>query len=132
MMHFTLNITPPTVTHQMKRVRVVRGKPMFYEDKRLKAARELFMDALAWHKPSEPLTGAIRLTVQWAFYSKSHKAGTWRTTRPDTDNLQKLLKDCMTRSGYWFDDAQVCAEYIIKSWESKPYIDIEVTQIDQF
>ena len=28
-------------------------------------------------------------------------------TKPDTDNLQKLLKDCMTKCGFWKDDAQV-------------------------
>ena len=32
--------------------------------------------------------------------------GEYRTTKPDTDNLQKLLKDCMTATGFWTDDAQ--------------------------
>ncbi|MDD7488468.1 MAG: RusA family crossover junction endodeoxyribonuclease, partial [Clostridiales bacterium] len=26
------------------------------------------------------------------------------------DNLQKLLKDCMTKTKYWTDDAQVASE----------------------
>ena len=25
----------------------------------------------------------------------------WKTSKPDTDNLIKMLKDCMTRTGYW-------------------------------
>ena len=35
---------------------------------------------------------------------------------PDTDNLNKLLKDCMTKLGFWNDDAQVCREIIEKFW----------------
>ena len=41
-------------------------------------------------------------------------------TRPDTDNLQKLLKDCMTRCGFWKDDAQVVREIVEKRWSDEP------------
>ena len=39
-----------------------------------------------------------------------------KDTKPDTDNLQKLLKDCMTAVGFWVDDAQVCSELTEKRW----------------
>ena len=52
-------------------------------------------------------------------------------TRPDTDNLQKLLKDCMTRVGFWNDDAQVCREEVTKRWSRQaPGIAIKVVSID--
>ena len=55
-----------------------------------------------------------------------------RLNRPDTDNLQKLLKDCMTRVGFWRDDAQVCRETVTKRWtRTRPGIRIEVTQLDE-
>lgn len=45
--------------------------------------------------------------------NKTHKHKEWRVTKPDTDNLQKMLKDCMTLTGFWNDDAQVVVDYLI-------------------
>ena len=45
---------------------------------------------------------------------KTH--GSWRTSKPDTDNLEKALKDEMTRLHFWHDDAQVCSEIVEKFW----------------
>ena len=36
---FFMAMVPPTVTHQEKQVRVVNGKPKFYEPQELKTAR---------------------------------------------------------------------------------------------
>jgi Holliday junction resolvase RusA-like endonuclease len=41
-----------------------------------------------------------------------------KDTMPDTDNLQKGLKDCMTKVGFWKDDAQVAVEHVSKWWTS--------------
>ena len=61
----------------------------------------------------------------------SHKEGTYRVTRPDTDNLQKLLKDTMTQVGFWKDDAQVCKETVTKRWSrEQPGIYIKVVSLD--
>lgn len=131
-MEFELKIIPPTVTHQEKKVAVVRGKPVFYESERLKAARRLFEAKLHAYIPETPISGPIALEVEWRFLSKSHKEGEWRITRPDTDNLQKLLKDCMTKVGFWNDDAQVCSETITKRWtREKPGISIKVVSMDE-
>ena len=130
-MEFFLDIHPPTVTAQEHKVRVVRGRPMFYDTPRLKAARSTFESLLRQHRPETPLEGPVALTVDWHFNTKSHKEGTYRVTRPDTDNLQKLLKDCMTRVGFWNDDAQVCREEVTKRWSrQKPGIHIKVVGID--
>ena len=130
-MEFDLNISPPTVTAQEHKVRVVSGKPMFYDTPKLKAARAAFESHLRRYKPVEPFDGPVELTVQWRFATKTHKEGTWRVTRPDTDNLQKLLKDCMTRVGFWKDDAQVCREEVTKRWSREtPGIHIRVVSLD--
>ena len=129
-MDFFLEMEPPTVTAQMRRVTVKNGKPMFYKSQRLKEARSLFIWSLMPYRPEQPLDGAIRLHVTWMFPTKSHKTGEWRITRPDTDNLQKLLKDCMTEVGFWNDDAQVCVECIGKMWtRENPGIQIKVERI---
>ena len=130
-MEFYLNITPPTVTAQEHKVRIIGNRPIFYDTPKLKAARASFESLLRKHKPELPLEGPIALTVCWYFATKTRKEGTWRITRPDTDNLQKLLKDCMTRTGFWKDDAQVCQEKVSKRWSrNKPGISIKVVVID--
>ena len=129
-MEFTLNINPPTVTAQEHKVRVAGGRPRFYDTAKLKHARAQFETMLTQHRPDAPIEGPVELSVDWRFATKSHKDGTWRTTRPDTDNLQKLLKDCMTRTRFWNDDAQVCVEMISKRWvRHKPGIGIKVVSL---
>ena len=107
---FFLNMVPPTVTHQEKSVTVKNGKPVFFENHRLKAARSEFVAALALHKPERPLKGAIQLLTKWCFYDSRITEPRYKVTKPDTDNSIKLLKDCMTRVGFWADDAQVASE----------------------
>ena len=107
----------PTVTHQEKKVNIVHGKPFFYEPPELKEARQKLIAHLLPHKPDEPYRGPLELTVKWVFPTEGkHRQGEYRKTRPDTDNLQKLLKDCMTRCGFWEDDALVVLERVGKFW----------------
>ena len=115
-MKFFLAMEPPTVTAQTRKVTVRNGKPAFYDTARLNKARAQFMAALIPEAPAEPLEGPVLLSVMWAFPTKTHKEDEFRITRPDTDNLQKLFKDCMTKAGFWLDDAQVCVEIITKRW----------------
>lgn len=129
-MEFFLDMVPPTVTAQMHKVTVRHGKPAFYDTVQLKQARAQFMAALKPEAPAEPLEGPVALVVSWNFATKSHRDGSWRVTRPDTDNLQKLLKDCMTAAGFWTDDAQVCMETVTKRWSRvRPGIGICVMRL---
>lgn len=118
-MKFFLAMNPPTVTAQMHKVTVRQGKPAFYDTVQLKKARAQFMAALKPEAPAKPLEGPVLLSVMWAFPTKTHKEDEFRITRPDTDNLQKLFKDCMTKAGFWLDDAQVCVEIVTKRWTRK-------------
>lgn len=133
-MNFFIAIDPPTSTAQMKQVRVVKGKPIFYDPPAVKEARNVLSAHLAVHKPDKPIAGPVSLRVLWLFpRGKSHKNGEWRTTKPDTDNLQKLLKDCMTRCGFWNDDAQVVREVAEKRWADEPsgiYIEVEELEVE--
>lgn len=101
---------PPTVTHQEHKVAVKNGKPVFYDPPELKEARSKLIAHLAKHKPKKIYECGVRLTVKWLFPKGKHKDGEYKTTKPDTDNLQKLLKDCMTACGFWKDDALVASE----------------------
>ena len=131
-MNFFMEMRPPTATAQEHSVKVVQGRPVFFDPPNVREARELLMGHLIKHKPEVPSEGALELTVLWLFpKGKSHKHGEWRKTRPDTDNLQKLLKDCMTRVGFWKDDAQVVSEKVQKRWSDDPTgIYIEITELE--
>lgn len=134
-LEFFLDGKIPAGTHQMKKVTVVNGKPRFYEPESLKAAREYYMTMLKPHAPKAPLKGAISFETVWYYKpSKSSKVknGMLKITAPDTDNLVKLLKDCMTACGFWKDDAQVAREYIAKYWDKQcEGIRICVTEVDE-
>lgn len=119
---------PPTVTAQEKKVAVGKnGKPLHYDPARLARARAAICAELERHQPDAPLEGPVELTAVWMWRRCDGRTG-WRDTKPDTDNLQKLLKDCMTRTRFWLDDAQVCCEHVSKLWGS-PGILITVTEI---
>lgn len=125
---FFMPMLPPTKTHQMKKVRVVNGKPIFYEPAELKAVRVKLQGHLSKHVPEEKYTGAVRLITKWCFpITGDRNDGQYKTTKPDTDNLQKMLKDVMTDLGYWTDDALVASEVTEKFWAKVPgiYICIE-------
>lgn len=127
--HFFMAMDPPTVTHQEKKIGVRNGKPYLYEPAEVKAARAKLTAHLGQHKLGEPMKGAVRLVVKWCFPRGKHEDGEYRTTKPDTDNLQKLLKDCMTDVGFWKDDAQVASEISEKFWAEVPGIWIYVEEI---
>ena len=126
-MIFELNIDPPRTTAQTHRYGGKRqdGRLIFFDSEKLKAARNELRAALLPHKPAEPMEGAIALDVTWYFPTKEKKKqGKFKITRPDTDNLQKMLKDEMTRLGFWHDDAQVCEEWVGKYWGAQGGISI--------
>lgn len=126
---FFIHIIPPTTTHQEKKVTIIKGKPVFYEPADLKAARSKLTAHLGKHVPERKYTKAVRLITKWCFPKGSHKDGTYKTTKPDTDNMVKLLKDCMTDLGYWTDDALVASEIIEKFWAEVPGIYISIEEL---
>ena len=131
-MNFFIAIIPPTATAQEKKINIIKGKPVFYDPPAVRTAREKLSAYLSEHRPAEPLTGAVELRTLWLFpKGKGHRHGEWRITKPDTDNLQKLLKDCMTKVGFWNDDAQVVREIVEKRWSDEPCgIYIEISQLE--
>lgn len=127
-LHFFLPMIPPTVTAQEHKVMIRKGKPVFYDPPAVKEAREKLTAHLARFAPENPYKCGVRLTVKWCFpfIGGKHADGEYRITKPDTDNLQKLLKDCMTVCGFWQDDALVASEICEKFWAEIPGIFIRI------
>lgn len=127
---FFMPMLPPTVTAQEHKVTVVNGKPKFYDPPEVTDAKSKLIAALSQHHIEQPFSSAVRLVVKWLFpVSGSHRNGEYKTTRPDTDNLQKMLKDCMTKCGFWKDDALVASEIIEKFWADIPGIWICIEEL---
>ena len=136
-MKFKLKMIPPTATAQQKGERVVNGYIHHYKKKNVAAAEAILRDALLPYVSETPITDLpILLEVCWMFpYPKSakkHRPGweRWKITRPDTDNLNKMLKDVMTDMGFWKDDALISAERIRKLYSDEPGIEIEITEME--
>ena len=132
-LQFFMPMKPPTKTYQEKRLGVdKKGKPFTYPDAELKAVRQKLMAHLGQHAPKKPFEGAIQFIAKWCFpITGKHLPGEWKTSKPDTDNLQKMLKDCMTATGYWKDDAQVASEVVQKFYCDVPGIFIVVEKIQE-
>ena len=122
---FFIPMDPPTITHQEKKVHVVNGKPVFYEPNDLKQARQKLTSYLV-PNAKQTYTGKLRLTVVWHFRGNERNHGQPRTTKPDLDNLMKLLQDCMTACKFWIDDAQIVGLMTEKYWSVDPGIYIRI------
>lgn len=131
-LEFFLPIVPPTVTHQDMRLgRNPRtGKLCLFKSERLRRAERLFSLALGPYRPEKPFAAAVKLTVVWRFPRGRHRDGSYKATRPDTDNLEKTFKDVLTRLGFWKDDALVAVEHVEKVWSSRPGIFVRVEELD--
>lgn len=133
-MKIFLLLDPPTATAQMKKIGIAHGKPYVYTPENVQKAKDEIIKHLKPFKPASPIIGPIELHVLWRFpKGKRYKHFEWRVTKPDTDNLEKMLKDCMTEVGFWNDDAQVVKETAEKIWSDEPTgISIEINQLSKF
>lgn len=143
MIEFFMPMIPPTVTQQEHKVSVSKksGKVVFYDPPELKAARARFMDQVGRHAPAAPLAGPLQLVTKWIWPMDPDRMEmmsvvdpdrfAWKTTKPDTDNLIKMLKDCMTRTGFWQDDAQVASEITEKFLAHRPGIYVRIERLQE-
>lgn len=129
MIEFFMAMNPPTVTAQEHKVTVINGRPVFYNPPDVKDAKLKLCGYLAKYKPKKRIESGCRLVTKWCFPNGRHKDGEYRITKPDTDNLQKLLKDCMTMCGFWKDDALVASEIVEKFWAEVPGIYIRIEEL---
>lgn len=84
--------------------------------------------SLSRHRDKQ-LSGAFEVNMEFYFnrpkshYGTGKNSGTlkdsaprYMTTKPDIDNLAKLVLDCLNRIKYWNDDAQVVTMKVSKSY----------------
>lgn len=127
---FFMPMIPPTITAQENKIRVVNGKPQVYDPPELKAAKMKLRAHLIPHIPDQPFDGPLRLVVKWCFpITGKHHDGEYKYTKPDTDDLNKALKDIMEDLKFYVNDSRVASEIIEKFWADLPGIYIRLENL---
>lgn len=134
---FTIRCNPPKQTAQsVSRIfRRKDGTPFI--GKKNNTSKSELLCLLKDHVPEKPFTGAVELVIGWCYAwrasepKKNRKLGyKYCTTKPDVDNICKQLNDCMTRLGYWIDDALVAKLTFEKMWCEEPHITITIRELE--
>jgi Holliday junction resolvase RusA-like endonuclease len=127
---------PPTTTAQQKGAFAMPGGGVrFFKKKKAKQAENTWFALLQPHAPAQPMTGpltlVVRLTYPWRKTEKKKRTTAFSSypieTRPDIDNVFKMMADVMTTLGYWQDDSQIAALTLGKYYGDKPGIALTLT-----
>lgn len=103
----------PSSTPQQRKI----GGRNTHPTQGLRYARAAWQALLERHKPAKPMDGPVSLSVSLCYHTKSRAVELApKTSRPDGDNLLKIIKDAATKAGWWIDDAQVYDEHITRYW----------------
>lgn len=120
---------------QAKGVMVIAGKPRFFKKAKIKQAENTWHALLAPHCPAEPFCGPLSLSVRLVYpwrkgESKKRVAGHQLypiETRPDIDNIFKMIADVMSTLGFWSDDSQIAQLNLSKNYGHKTGISIDIS-----
>lgn len=119
MIEFFHPFIPPKTTSQQRRQSASGG----YLHHAGRIARATWQAVLEPYRPETPLAGPLRLEISLTWPHTRESAGRARkrgvgavpkTTRPDGDNLVKMIKDVMQKLGYFPDDARIYDERVTR------------------
>lgn len=103
----------------------------FYKTSKIKQSEYLLARALSGRQPRKTYDTPIELSVTWLFpHTKKSKDGERKGTRPDLDNLQKLLQDIMCKLGYYKDDSLITDLTLKKRWHRHSGLIIEINEVE--
>jgi len=104
-----------------------------YPRQGLKYARAAWKALLEKHAPVKKMEGPVSLfALLWYHTADKKNDGKFKTTRPDSTNILKLIEDTMTACGYWHDDNQVAVSYIKRCWTlSASHIEIYAETLEE-
>ena len=103
----------------------------FYKTSKIKQSEYLLARALSGRQPRKTYDTPIELSVTWLFpHTKKSKDGERKGTRPDLDNLQKLLQDIMCKLGYYKDDSLITDLKVKKRWHRHSGLIIEINEVE--
>lgn len=133
-LHFDEGLPRTTAQQKGEVILYKNGRPFIhhYRKEKVENLRQQLLWMLKSYAPSVPSDGPVKLTILICFDIKDKKLwGKYKTTRPDGDNWVKTLKDVMTDTGFWNDDAQVVDERVIRTYAEKGSVRIQVEDLRQ-
>jgi Holliday junction resolvase RusA-like endonuclease len=76
-------------------------------------------------KGAPPLEGPVSLEIMAHYaWPKKRQPGAWRGSRPDLDNIMKLVGDALNGVA-WIDDAQIAAVVLRKLYSDLPGLNVK-------
>lgn len=120
------------------------GKARLFDPGTAEGWKSQIAQAVQNRIPSEPYTEPVMVTMLFKFERpKSHytskgaltksasKTKMFHTSKPDFDNLEKAVSDCLTELGFWKDDTQVVKWTGMKTWtHNKPGLHLIIERIE--
>lgn len=96
---------PPKTTKQ------VSGRRS-YDTPKVRASKATWLAIARRNAPKEPFLGPLRLSLclTWPQGQKSRQKAQCvepLASKPDVDNICKIILDAMTKARYWHDDSQI-------------------------
>jgi len=78
-----------------------------------------------------PLDGPVELAICATYLRpKARRDDVWKTSRPDADNISKLIKDALNTVA-WRDDAQVCSLHVWKRYGNVASVSVRIVELPQ-
>lgn len=97
-----------------------------------------FIAQASKHKPSEPYNFPLEVTIGFEYdYLKKHKASDRKQilpkeTRPDLDNLEKMVLDSLVKAGFMVDDSLVAIKHSHKIYTGCNCISIDISRFSWY
>lgn len=106
-----------------------------YTPKKTEEAEAMFAARAVQFSPPEPLEGPLSLTVRFYFpipaswpkwkREQASLTSAYHTSKPDADNLVKLVKDSCN-GVFWRDDQQVAIVHVWKLYGDTPRTEVQI------
>lgn len=114
---------------------MIGGKPRFFAKKGHQTAENDLMLLCHPFAPTEPMEGALKLRVDFVFPWRKSEAKRKlllgripNHSRPDCDNMVKLVADVLTKLRFYQDDGQIADLHVTKAWGDNVGISITIDQ----
>ena len=144
------------IRFEVPMIPAAKGRPRFarvgkfvrtFTPEKTETAERNLIALAAPHAPAEPMRGPITFIAEFKFpipkgwprwkrevaRSRGIGLGSYHhVSRPDLDNLLKLVLDALTSTGrWWLDDSQIVSVWATKRYSESPGTRVEIAELDQ-
>lgn len=133
----------PIIPRPQMRARsfILNGHARVHKDSKQQRGELQIMPFIAQNVPENPIDKPMLLTVfaylpiptSWPKWKQlaAQEQRIYPTGKPDSDNLMKNIKDCLTQCNMWRNDSPVISETIHKRYSINPRWNICISTVNQ-